>query len=151
MKSRFYSIKIGNNGGTLVNNSFIHCRIAEEFDLSNNSNACLINSVVWDPYNAPYTGSNFEFDNCVICYTTGYSNGPYSQGVVNSYYKNCVILQNGTNYFIPSSNVAYYCVGISTGSSSYDIFRNLASKNTTNKMISLCGDKFLKACVPLKK
>lgn len=136
MKSRFYSIKIGNNGGTLVNNSFIHCRIAEEFDLSNNSNACLINSVVWDPYNAPYTGSNFEFDNCVICYTTGYSNGPYSQSVVNLYYKNCVILQNGTNYFIPSSNVAYYCVGISTGSSSYDIFRNLASKNTTNKMIS---------------
>lgn len=139
MKSRFYEIRIGNNGGTLVNNSFIHCRISKQFILSSNSNACLINSVVWDPFNASYTGSNFEFDNCVICYTTNSSNGAYSESVVNSYYKNCVILQNGQNYFIPSSNVAYYCVGISSSSGTHNIFKDLVSKSTTNKMIYNSG------------
>lgn len=132
MKSRFYEITIGNNGGTLVNNSFIHCRIAEKFNLNSNSNACLINSIVWNPYNDQYTGSNFEFDNCVICYTNTYPTGvSYSKSVVNSYYKNCIILQKAINYPIPSSNVAYYCVGISAAHGMYDLFHDLASKNTT--------------------
>lgn len=135
MKSRFYDIRSGNNGGTLVNNSFIHCRISKQFILNSNSNACLINSVVWNPFNATNTGSNFEFDNCVICYTDYSTNRPFALGVVNSFYKNCFILQNSnTAYYIPSSNVAYYCVGINT-SSSADMFTDLASKNTTNKMI----------------
>lgn len=136
MKCRFDEIRIGNNGGTLVNNSFIHCRISKQFSLNNNSNVCLINSVVWNPFNASYSASNFEFDNCVVSFTEYSSNWGYSESVVNSYYKNCIIMQNSSNsYFIPSSNVAYYCVGISNSSGAFDMFKNLASKNTTNKMI----------------
>lgn len=143
MKSRFHSITIDGEGGTLVNSSFIHCRIATGFILSNNSNACLINSVVWDPYNAPYTGSNFEFDNCVVCFRTKYSNGSYAAGVTNSYYKNSVIMVDalaGSGYAanaIPSSCAALYCVGCTTGnttsSGANDIFCNLISKSSSNK------------------
>lgn len=155
MKSRFQSIKIDGEGGTLVNSSFIHCRIANCFDLSSNSNACLINSVVWDPWNASFTGSNFEFDNCVVCFTTNYSNGPYAAGVTNSYYKNSVIMvdhnagSSSSGYAIPYSCVALYCVGCTswsgTSSSYNDIFYNLSSKGSSNKNAPTLKDIFKSA------
>ena len=157
MKSRFQSIKIDGEGGTLVNSSFIHCKIANGFNLSNNSNACLINSVVWDPWNASFTGSNFEFDNCVVCFTTNYSNGPYAAGVTNSYYKNSVIMVDNyagssyTSYAIPYSCAALYCVGCTYGNttnSDYnDIFCNLISKGSSNKNAPKLTDIFKSAGV----
>lgn len=148
MKSRFESINIDGEGGTLVNSSFIHCRIADGFCLSSNSNACLINSVVWNPFNASQTGSNFEFNNCVICFTRSSSSYPYASGVINSYYKNSVIMVgyyagNETKYsnnVIPPSCNAIYCVGCSEYGSAFssmnNIFFKLGSTSFSNKIPS---------------
>ena len=135
MKSRFEEISA--NEGTLVNTTFIHCRIANGFTLSSNSNACLINSVVWNPKNSNTTASNIEFDNCIVKMPSG-------EYVINSYYKNCIIMiddyagsSSYNNRCIPSSNVAVNCVGCSSYGSLYDgynnIFYKIQSKNTTNK------------------
>lgn len=155
MKSRFESVLNKTTEATLINSSFIHCRIASRIRLSKNSNACLINSVVWNPFNATYTGSNFEFDNCVVCFTTNYSDGPYAAGVTNSYYKNSVImLDNSTgsaykSYAIPYSCAALYCVGCTswgeTSSLYNDIFYNLSSKGSSNKNAPTLTDIFKSA------
>ena len=140
MKSRFLQIKAASSA-TMVNSSFIHCRIAEGITLTNNSNANMINCVVWEPNNKGTTGSNFEFDNCIIRMQN-------ANQVVFSYYKNCFIMAYeyaGDNSdtekanAIPSTCVAMYSVGCTSydGSKDYlhyysDIFYNLWSKNRTN-------------------
>lgn len=134
MKSRFRGIK-GSTGVAMVNSSFIHCRIADCFYLADNSNVSLVNSVVYNPNNDGKSASNFEFDNCEVVFTSK-SNGYYGyvSDVLSSYYKNCIILESGTGNTIPSSNVAYNCVGMSP-SGSVSIFRYMISKNNTNTMI----------------
>lgn len=141
MKSRFQQIKASNTA-TMVNGSFIHCRIAEGIALTNNSNANLINCVVWEPNNKGTTGSNFEFDNCIIKMEN-------ANQVEFSYYKNCFIMANAyagsSNEYrgnaIPSSCVAMNSVGCTSytnnGSMAYysDIFYNLWSKNHTNNYV----------------
>ena len=145
MKSRFQSIK-GGNSATLVNSSFIHCRIAGGITLTNNSNANMINCVVWEPNNKDATGSNFEFDNCVVRMGTG-------ANVISSYYKNCVIMVNaynaGNSYTgdaIPSSCMATYSVGMSGFGQLNDyynnIFTNIWSKSTTNVNVAKPSDVF---------
>lgn len=144
MKSRFQNIK-GGNSATLVNTSFIHCRIAAGITLTNNSNANLINCVVWEPNNRNATASNFEFDNCVITMVSG-------ANVISSYYKNCVIMVLNhagsliTSYLIPASCMASHCVGTTTWGSSdqsrNDIFYNLWSKSTTNVNVAKPSDVF---------
>lgn len=134
MKSRLYSFMSG-TGGMLLNSSFIHCRIANRITMSSNSNASLINSVVFNPSNYNTTASNIEFDNCVVVYNM-ISNNNIIENVINSYYKNCFILNsNSTNLhvYIPLSNVAYYCVGLSNYPS--DMFINMKSRNNTNTSI----------------
>ena len=134
MKNRFQTIQAGTSA-TMVNSSFIHCRIANGITLTSNSNANLINCVVWNPLNKETTGSNFEFDNCVVTMPDG-------ENVVFSYYKNCFIMVGTTagaaypSDAIPASCVATHCVGTTnygSSSSNYnDIFYNIWSKNQTN-------------------
>lgn len=137
MKSRFQKITAGTSG-TMVNSSFIHCRIAAGITLTSYSNANLINCVVWEPNNKDTSGSNFEFDNCVIRMRT-------ASNVIFSYYKNCVIMAEYSagdytdsyrSYAIPVSCMATHCVGMtgygSTSSSYNDIFTNIWTKSTTN-------------------
>lgn len=134
MKSRFQQISAGTSA-TMMNSSFIHCRIAKGIALASYSNANLINCVVWEPNNNNTTGSNFEFDNCVVRMDN-------ANQVLFSYYKNCFIMANttaGSDYSvnaIRSSCVATHCVGCTTynGTNKYynDIFYNLWSKNQTN-------------------
>lgn len=133
IKSRFLSIVPSTTSDKLINCSLIHCRIAYNFELVSNSYANLINCVVTHPYNNSTTASNFEFVNCVVLFIN-------SANVLNSYYKNCVIAQSGTNssYIIPSSCNALNCVGVN----GYSLFSNLTSKNTTNKSLSKCTDVF---------
>lgn len=148
MKSRFSTVKSG-DGGRIVNATLIHCRVASGFGLADNSNACFVNSVVWNPENRNTTASNFEFDNCVVGFSN--DNGIYAGEVINSYYKNCMIMVKystvgSTNSYlgIPYSCTAINCVGCSlTGtlnSSSNNIFYNLSSKNTTNKNVAKPSD-----------
>ncbi len=140
MKSRFSKVLSG-NGGRLVNATLIHCRIANSVFLSDNSNACFVNSMIWNPYNYGTTGSNFEFDNCVVSFTSG---NIYAAQVINSYYKNCMIMGDyssiGVNYAIPYSCTAINCVGCSSygaiHNTNNNIFYNLSSKNTTNKNVA---------------
>lgn len=134
MKNRFQKISAGTSA-TMLNSSFIHCRIADGIQLTNNSNANLINCVVWEPSNSGTTGSNFEFDNCVIKMAN-------ASQVLFSYYKNCFIMAYayaGSSYStstIPTSCVATHCVGTTRVSYAStlenDIFYNIWSKNRTN-------------------
>lgn len=141
MKSRFHNFVVGEKG-LLVNSTFIHCRFAQAFNLSNNSNANMVNCVVWNPYNNKTIGSNFEFDNCIVQFTH-FSGGEVAGRVINSYYKNCVIMANTqyagsypsyAEYCIPSSCVALNCVGCSNygslASSYNNIFFYMSSKNS---------------------
>lgn len=145
MKSRFSTVKSG-DGGRIVNATLIHCRVASGFGLADNSNACFVNSVVWDPYNVGLKGSNFEFDNCVV----GSIKGRYTGDVINSYYKNCMIMANCTagtanpHFCIPYSCTAINCVGCSSyeklDNYGNNIFYHLSSKNTTNKNVAKPSD-----------
>lgn len=146
MKSRFGSIT--STDGTLVNSYFIHCRVAEGITLTENSNACMVNCVVWNPYNRSTSATNFEFDNCVL----SFRNSGYAGNVINSYYKNCIVMVNtnaGSGYantVIPYSCTAVNCVGMSnygsTSSYSNNIFLYMDSKNTTNVNIAKPADIF---------
>lgn len=146
MKSRFSTVKSG-DAGRIVNATLIHCRVASSFGLADNSNACFVNSVVWDPENKSTTASNFEFDNCVV----GFIKSSYTGNVINSYYKNCMIMANysnigssNTSYTIPYSCTAINCVGCSSyrNLDNYynNIFHRLSSKNTTNKNVANPSD-----------
>ena len=144
LKCRFYSFSSqGSSNFILKNCTFIHCRFANHFWLGSNSNAYMINSVVFCPSNSSTNASNFQFDNCVICWPSGY----FPNSVINSYYKNCVIIfasnAGMSNYSIPSSNVAYKCVGINTGGAT-DLFGLLLSKNTTNVFLGTSTTSLLK-------
>lgn len=150
MKSRFSTVKSG-VGGRLVNATLIHCRVADGFGLADNSNACFVNSVVWVPGNKKTTASNFEFDNCVVGFLGNYNSYSYAGEVINSYYKNCMIMgktssigSSNPSCTIPYSCTAINCVGCSSygGSNSYynDLFYNLSSKNTTNKDVAKPSD-----------
>lgn len=156
MKSRFSTVKSG-DGGRIVNATLIHCRVASGFGLADNSNACFVNSVVWDPHNVGLKGSNFEFDNCVVSFFNNngiyFSNNSryYASKVIDSYYKNCIITVNGSaglgyqyNRIIPYSCTAINCVGCSSYGSlndySNNIFYNLSFKNTTNKNVAKPSD-----------
>ena len=148
MKSRFSTVKSG-DGGRIVNATLIHCRVASGFGLADNSNACFVNSVVRDPLNVGKKGSNFEFDNCVVSFfnRTGIDGSSYTSKVIDSYYKNCMIMANyssigssNTSYTIPYSCTAINCVGCSTWGDLNDYYNNifyyLSSKNTTNKNVA---------------
>jgi len=140
MKSRFGNIAYSTNTARLINSSFIHCRVAEYICLVSNCNACFVNSVVWNPSNYrdnnTYTsGSSFEFDNCIVGWdgNTRHNNYyHYVETVVNSYYKNCIIVSPTSGYYMPNNCTSYYSLGISY-SSSFNIFKNIVSKNNTNK------------------
>lgn len=148
MKSRFSTVKSG-DGGRLVNATLIHCRVASGFGLADNSNACFVNSVVWEPTNDGTNGSNFEFDNCVISFPgeNSINTTTFAGKVINSYYKNCMIMAKwqriGPASYpfcgIPYSCTAINCVGCcsteSTNEHDNNIFCNISSKNTTNKNV----------------
>lgn len=140
MKTRFNSVLAG-EGSKIINSTFIHCRVANGINILNNSNVSMINSIIWNPSNIGTTASSFELENCMICY----NDTPWSGSVIGSYYKNCLILQTASggdyssmslSYCIPSSCVAFNCVG-STGSGEShlynDIFYYMGAKNTSNK------------------
>lgn len=147
MKTRFSGIFAG-EGSKIVNSTFIHCRVASGIKILDNSNVSMINSVVWNPSNYSTKASNFEFDNCVICFNTG----DHSSSIIGSYYKNCFIMQSTSGYvsssgtvignLIPSSNVALNCVASApkSGSISSNIFYYMGAKNTSNKHVSFPAD-----------
>lgn len=156
MKCRFGTIV--NNSGIVSNATFIHCRIAGSITLGEKSNASFINSIVFDPYNRNFSDSNYQFENCDIVFTYSSINGSLSTAgnVINSYYKNCVIMVNtiagsssNTSYVIPSSCVAVNCIGCSNAGapniSNNNIFHYMSAKNSTNVRIEKPSSAFITA------
>lgn len=148
MKNRFFTITSDANDGVMQNCSFIHCRVGGWFRLQDNSNVNFINSIVRDPDNATRSNSNFQFENCIILFanTNIDRNIWYAGCVKDSYYKNCIIWNGDyagsaiTSRAIPSSNVAYNCLGIVhnnyTDNGYGNLFYNIANKNNTNKSVT---------------
>lgn len=140
MKCRFLNF-IAGTSGKIVNSSFIHCRFLDGFKMNNNSsNAYFINSLVCSPVTSgstPFT-SNIEFDNCVVKFDFESIYGDLVSDVQNAFYKNCIIQEaynTSNSYVIPSSCTAYNCVGYSRNSSK-NLFSNMSSRNTANKMVT---------------
>ena len=116
LKCRFKSVAYtGGNSSKMKDLNFIHCRIAEDFQLSVNGSAAFINSIVLGTY---------QHDNAVFSFTNCYVD---NVNLSHSEYKNCIIKHenNGqptTTYY----NNLWLC---GTGHSLY-------SPNNTNVKIS---------------
>ena len=122
LKCRLKKVSYNYSEDVLKDASFIHCRIAEEFNLGTNSSASCVNSVIQDPYSSDYYTSNFEFINCCLIGDMGFA---YS-----SSFKNCIISDNENGHYINSSCTAYNCICLTAN----NYFRNIT--NATNKSLT---------------
>ena len=126
LKCRLNKVTYDNYSTSVLKDaSFIHCRIADEFNLGTNSSASCVNSVIQDPYSKDNYTSNFEFINCVIVFT-----GSPLYSVSSSSFKNCIFRSVYTSDYVSGSSTAYNCVGLG----STNIFKNVT--NATNKIVS---------------
>lgn len=154
-KCRFNTIRYVSTSdtqfGKLSDCTFLHCRVANSMNISQDSHVSFHNSVVRNPQNAEKLNSNFEFLNCVVLLTTYWTldNGNkyyYGQAVKNSVYRNCIIKAGliGTatseqiNSALSSTCTVTYCYGnMSNSSWDRNVFQNLdAIANTTNKVVN---------------
>lgn len=132
LKSRLKKITdYSSTTSILKDANIIHCRIADELRLANNSSALCINSVIEDPHSYSSTTSNFEFVNCVI--VVDYDN---LCEVKSSSFKNCLLKTRLANGFVDGSCTAYNCVGVNSSS----IFKYIT--NSTNRCVSSYADVF---------
>lgn len=132
LKSRLKKITdYSSTTSILKDANIIHCRIADELRLANNSSALCINSVIEDPHSYSSTTANFEFVNCVI--VVDYYN---LCDVKSSSFKNCLLKTRLANGFVDGSCTAYNCVGVNSSS----IFKYIT--NSTNRCVSSYADVF---------
>lgn len=108
-----------NSNNCIVNASFIHCKITDRLSLEKNSSASCINSCVRRPYSHDDKTSNFEFINCVICYS-GY--------VKSSLFNNSIIYSIDDGGEIYNSSTVYNCISVNNS----NLFKWIP--NTTNKV-----------------
>ncbi|MEE0573822.1 MAG: hypothetical protein UC662_09645 [Paraprevotella clara] len=118
LKCRFKNVNCtSSNSSTMKDLNFIHCRIAEGFNLATNGSASFLNCVVMNPYQYSSETSVFSFTNC---YVNNINMG-------HSEYKNCII---NHRYSGISTTTYYNNLWLSSNSSS------LSSPNKTNVKIS---------------
>ena len=122
LKCRLKKVSYNYAEDVLKDASFIHCRIAEVFNLGTNSSASCVNSVIQAPYSLSNSTSNFEFINCCLIGDMGFA---YS-----SSFKNCIISDNENGHYINSSCTAYNCICLTAN----NYFRNIT--NATNKSLT---------------
>ena len=122
LKCRLKNVTTYNGSAVLKDASFIHCRIAEDFDLVTNCSASCVNSVIQVPTSNSSTTSNFEFINCCLIGDMG--------SVRSSSFKNCIISDNVNSHYISSSCTAYNCVCLTAN----NYFRYIT--NATNKSLT---------------
>lgn len=93
LKCRFKSVAYtSGNSSKMKDLNFIHCRIAEDFDLSANGSAAFVNSIVLGTYQ--YDNGVFSFTNCYVD----------NVDLPHSEYKNCIIKDN----YVGQSSSTYY-------------------------------------------
>lgn len=118
LKCRFKSISYTNAGSSKMKDlNFIHCRIAEDFNLAENGSAAFINSIFSDKSIYQYDNTVYSFTNCYVEYIS----------LSHSEYKNCIIKHS---YPGQSSSTYYNNLWLCSGSS------DLNSPNNTNVKIS---------------
>ena len=123
LKCRLKKVTYYDGGSSVLKDaSFIHCRIAEDFDLVTNCSASCVNSVIQAPYSSNSSSSNFEFINCCLIGDMG--------SVKSSSFKNCIISDNVNSHYISSSCTAYNCVCLTAN----NYFRDIT--NATNKSLT---------------
>lgn len=118
MKCRFRRIVSRVESDVLKNAKFIHCRVAAELNLTKNSSASCINSVIYNPRNKDDGSSTFDFVNCFVPVFASY--------LFFSSFRNCVIRDDDSMAYLRDTNVAYNCIGLGGGG----IFNQM--KNQTN-------------------
>lgn len=126
LKCRLKEVTYYNNttSSTMKDASFVHCRIAGGLDLTGNSSASCVNSVIKDPSCVNDMTSNFEFVNSIIILIN-------SDRLHSSSFKNCLIkgiVGTWSTTIFASSVTAYNCVGFD----SREIFSNIT--NSTNRI-----------------
>lgn len=117
LKCRFKRIE-RTGSGKLTNATFLHCRIAEMLALFADCSATCINCAIYWPFCESMNTSNFEFLNCVLCYSNGGTANIYS-----SILRNSIVI---CGLKIDSSCSCYYNVAVTS-----DYFKNIP--NDTNK------------------
>ena len=88
LKCRFKDVNYNSNSSTMKDLNFIHCRIAEGFNLATNCSASFLNCVVMNPYQGNSNNSVFSFTNCYV----------NNSELQHSEYKNCIINKNNTGF-----------------------------------------------------
>ncbi len=122
LKCRFNEVIYTNgNSSTMKDLNFIHCRIAERFNLAANGSASFLNCVVMNPSQGNSSNSVFSFTNCYV----NNINIQYSE------YKNCII---NHRYSGSSTTIYYNNLWLSNSGS-------LNSPNNTNVKISEADER----------
>lgn len=118
LKCRFKDIRYESASASKMKDlNFIHCRIAENFELARNGSASFINSIIVD-------NSIYQQDNSVYSFTNCYVTCVY---LSHSEYKNCIIKSNNSGQ---SSSTYYNNLWLCSGS------WDLNSPNNTNVKIN---------------
>lgn len=126
LKNRFGTIYPEGSSVRMKNLTFIHCKLTNGLTLPVESSASCVNCYLFEPLCTSTTSSNFEFTNCILRDVNGNMNFWTS-----SSFNNCIIYTtyNSSNQYdrIPSSSIAYYCLGKNGFN---NVFTNIP--NTTN-------------------
>lgn len=136
LKNRFSVFGFG-DGAQMDNLTFIHCKIAKEIYLPDESSVSCINCYVDAPKCWSGSKSNYEFTNCVIA---GWENIGF---VWSSSFINCIIYDNersnnnDSKTYLNENNTAFYCLGKNFGNNMFCQISNSTNTNLTDEVESL--------------
>ncbi|MBQ7513812.1 MAG: hypothetical protein IJS95_05420 [Prevotella sp.] len=125
LKDRFSKITYSNSV-VVQNLTMIHCRVANEIKLNNNSSLSCVNCVIQNPY--MYNSTSAEYLNSIVVKI----NDSYCDYLAYSQFKNCILVAKYSSYsnYLNSDCVAYNCIAM--GFSPSNMFKNIP--NTTNSV-----------------
>ncbi len=119
LKCRLKKVTYSSSSSSIMKDlTFIHCRIAEDFDLSPGGSVSFLNSIVMRPYQY----SNNSYMSFVNCYVDRVN-------MNNSEYKNCIIDNSGSGNYSSVSTSTYYNNLVLNHQTSLSDF---STTNTTN-------------------
>ena len=117
LKCRFKDVRYeSGNSSKMKDLNFIHCRIAENFELAANGSAAFVNSIVLGTYQ--YNNAVYSFTNCYVD----------NINLGHSEYKNCIIKAGNNNGVATTTYYNNLCLSNDT--------RPINSPNNTNVKIN---------------
>ncbi len=131
LKCRLKNVKCSSSSSSIMKDlTFIHCRIASEFDLSSGGSVSFLNSIVMGPYQY----SNNSYMSFVNCYVN-------RNNMSLSEYRNCIIDHNpggGSSSSVYYNNL-YICDYTLPSTNSTNVQLNVADKRVAH-LINGYGD-----------